>query len=66
MKILRKNNEENLEKLVEEVAEYDRFMEEVTGGSEEELSEDDLTMVTAAGNSGMSYDRFAAKYLGKK
>lgn len=66
MKFLRKNNSEDMEKLVKEVAEYDEFMKEVTGAADEELFEDDLTMVTAAGNTGMSYEQFAAKYLGKK
>ena len=66
MKILKKNNDQNIEQLMKEVADYDEFMREVTGGADEELSEDDLTMVTAAGNTGMNYEQFAAKYLGKK
>lgn len=66
MKMLKKNNDQNIEQLMKEVADYDEFMREVTGGADEELSEDDLTMVTAAGNTGMSYEQFAAKYLGKK
>lgn len=65
MKMLKKNNDQNIEQLMKEVADYDEFMKEVTG-ADEELSEDDLTMVTAAGNTGMSYEQFAAKYLGKK
>ncbi|MCI5669208.1 MAG: hypothetical protein MR291_10695 [Oscillospiraceae bacterium] len=66
MKILKKNNDQNIEQLMKEVADYDEFMREVTGGVDEELSEDDLTMVTAAGNTSMSYEQFATKYLGKK
>lgn len=66
MKFLKKNKPEDMEKLIKEVAEYDEFMKEVTGAADEELSEDDLSMVTAAGNTGMSYEQFAKKYLGKK
>ncbi len=67
MKLFKKNNgPEDIEKLAKEVAEYDEFMKEVAGTADEELSEDDLSMVTAAGNTGMSYEQFATKYLGKK
>ncbi len=67
MKLFKKNNgPEDIEKLAKEVAEYDEFMKEVAGTADEELSEDDLSMVTAAGNTGMSYEQFSTKYLGKK
>ena len=63
MKMLNKNDD--MEQIVKKVADYDEFMKECGANADDELSEDDLTMVTAAG-SGMSYQTFAEKYLGKK
>lgn len=55
-----KREKQEMEKLVEQIADYMNFMEPV----EEELSEEDLDLVAAAGP-GTPYERFLQK-LNKK
>ena len=59
-------NTDDVEKMMDALADYNDFLSECAGESEEELSEDELSLVTAAGSGSMSYAKFVEKYLGGK